>query len=449
MKLLPFKAALVAAAFCAFACSAPAPQPLQTPAFTTRDSAAVQPRMFGIYLPYDETAVAPLPKAPRGYKPCYLTHYGRHGSRYLMNESQYENLHDVLLAAHNDGALTPEGERLYKAYEAVFPAVAGHANELTPIGQLQHKGIATRMMDNYPGLFKGDAQVEVLCTNLERTMLSMFAFCGQLWSANPRLQIHADAPKTLIHTLNPHSVDSRHISPFDLRWRNTTWKPEVDAFRASIIPTDKFLGRMFTSADAVHKFYPLPHEFVMDVYYIAADMPSLDIEQYNFFSFFDTEELKRCAEADNLFYYVAKGPYPAGYLRSSALAFSMLEGLVNDTDADLASGIPVRLRFGHDGCMMAMFCLLGLENWSTSAPDFDRVWDVFNCSGIPMAGNLQYAFWRNGAGDTIVNVRLNERNFSLPLPEVCPGFYRWDDMRALFLEKAQKGREVLNSTPSE
>ena len=27
--------------------------------------------------------------APKGYKPCYLSHYGRHGSRFLIDKNDY------------------------------------------------------------------------------------------------------------------------------------------------------------------------------------------------------------------------------------------------------------------------------------------------------------------------------------------------------------------------
>ena len=38
-------------------------------------------KAYGTDYPY-AFAKAPLTKAPRGYKPFYISHYGRHGSRY-------------------------------------------------------------------------------------------------------------------------------------------------------------------------------------------------------------------------------------------------------------------------------------------------------------------------------------------------------------------------------
>ena len=36
-----------------------------------------------------------LTKAPKGYKPFYISHYGRHGSRYLIGTDDYNNPVDI------------------------------------------------------------------------------------------------------------------------------------------------------------------------------------------------------------------------------------------------------------------------------------------------------------------------------------------------------------------
>ena len=69
-------------------------------------------RAGGVYYMYpfaEHTVTAP----PKGYKPVYLSHYGRHGARYLLNATQYERSVGVLNAAHKAGMLTEEGERVW------------------------------------------------------------------------------------------------------------------------------------------------------------------------------------------------------------------------------------------------------------------------------------------------------------------------------------------------
>ena len=42
------------------------------------------------YCIYPDSALAPLTPAPEGKRPFYISHYGRHGSRYLSNRKGYD-----------------------------------------------------------------------------------------------------------------------------------------------------------------------------------------------------------------------------------------------------------------------------------------------------------------------------------------------------------------------
>src|SRR5574344_2744961 len=53
------------------------------------------------------TPTGKLTPAPENYKPFYISHYGRHGSRYLINPKDYSYPHEVLKSADSAGVLTP------------------------------------------------------------------------------------------------------------------------------------------------------------------------------------------------------------------------------------------------------------------------------------------------------------------------------------------------------
>lgn len=59
-------------------------------------------RAGGVYYAYPTDEIAPDygSKAPKGYKPFYVSHFGRHGSRYLINDDDYTRLMKVLDKAH-------------------------------------------------------------------------------------------------------------------------------------------------------------------------------------------------------------------------------------------------------------------------------------------------------------------------------------------------------------
>ena len=45
----------------------------------------------GVYFmyPFDTPSATP---APKGYEPFYISHYGRHGARYILSNDQYDNV---------------------------------------------------------------------------------------------------------------------------------------------------------------------------------------------------------------------------------------------------------------------------------------------------------------------------------------------------------------------
>lgn len=57
---------------------------------------------------------------PAGYKPFYLSHYARHGSRFLINPDDYEKPLAVMREADGNGVLTELGKRRF-AFWTVSP----------------------------------------------------------------------------------------------------------------------------------------------------------------------------------------------------------------------------------------------------------------------------------------------------------------------------------------
>ena len=51
-------------------------------------------------------------RAPRGFRPVYVSHYGRHGSRYQGSRSFFEQVLPALDALSSGGGLTAVGESL-------------------------------------------------------------------------------------------------------------------------------------------------------------------------------------------------------------------------------------------------------------------------------------------------------------------------------------------------
>ena len=97
-----------------------------------------------------------LTAAPKGYKPFYISHYGRHGSRFLINPSDYSRPLQTLQHADSLGKLTPLGKDVMRRVKMMSDEAYMRLGELTPLGAEQHRQIATRMYERFPEVFAGD-----------------------------------------------------------------------------------------------------------------------------------------------------------------------------------------------------------------------------------------------------------------------------------------------------
>ena len=60
--------------------------------------------------PYLEAAAPALTPAPEGYVPFHINHYGRHGSRWLIDPKQYSSTVAILAKADSVGKLSARGK---------------------------------------------------------------------------------------------------------------------------------------------------------------------------------------------------------------------------------------------------------------------------------------------------------------------------------------------------
>ena len=102
-----------------------------------------------IYTAAKETA------APKGYKPFYISHYGRHGSRYHTGTLYFSKAMTPLQKADSLGLLTAEGKSLLAELQELLDIHQGHFGMLSERGLREHRGIAERMYQRFPEVFSG------------------------------------------------------------------------------------------------------------------------------------------------------------------------------------------------------------------------------------------------------------------------------------------------------
>lgn len=82
-----------------------------------------------------------------GYTPFYISHYGRHGSRWMPHDDRYTWVNRHFEDVSN---LTPLGKKVRKILWRVWDNAQGNGGKLSKLGALQHRGIANRMYQRFP-----------------------------------------------------------------------------------------------------------------------------------------------------------------------------------------------------------------------------------------------------------------------------------------------------------
>ena len=109
--------------------------------------------MCSNYLKYQNPREKYTP-APKGYKPFYISHYGRHGSRYHYSASDYAFFDKLFLSVDSAQALTELGKSVGKRVHQLYVDAHQRAGDLTQTGAKQHMEIAKRMVQSYPDVSK-------------------------------------------------------------------------------------------------------------------------------------------------------------------------------------------------------------------------------------------------------------------------------------------------------
>jgi hypothetical protein len=381
------------------------------------------------YLDYDrQLTTAKLTPAPKGYEPFYMSHYGRHGSRWLINESEYTSPLNTLREAHDEGKLTPLGEATLKKIEDFYPTTIERLGELTTVGERQHHGIGRRMAQNFPELFKTPGlPIDARSTVVIRCILSMEAECEEIMAANPSAHIHNDVSESLQYYLNQSWPDK-------LRDASRKGRPTSNEYRQKYTHPERLMKALFNDQQWVFDNVRAGN-LMRQLFDLAANMQShdTDIELY---SLFTDEEIYDQWRIRNVGWYLDYGAAPQ---TGSLMPFSQANLLKNIIEtADTITMKQATLRFGHEVCVMPLACLLELDNCGAKVENLDTLDAVWrNYRIFPMACNIQLVFYRpkKGNGDILVKALLNEREVRMPANTDQFPYYRWQDLRSYYLKK--------------
>lgn len=379
----------------------------------------------GVYYAYPASSADNTP-APAGYKPFYISHYGRHGSRYLISDNDYTRVSSLLHKAADAGALTPVGKDLMSRLDSVLVEAAGRGGDLSPLGVRQHKAIAARMYGNYPEVFRKGGKVSARSTLVVRCVLSMASFCESLKENNPELDITMESSQRYMPYLCYSTPESNKFNGSE-GW----WKEVYRKFRKSHTSSGRLVGSVFSDNDFVEKYVD-PDDFMWGIYWLASDAQNTEnrISFYDFFTPSEIFDLWQCFNAD---FYARHSSFPAAEGKHLDNAKPLLRNFIKGAEEAISGkGEAATLRFGHDGNVVPFTALLGFDGCAgeeNNPESFYKTWCDWRVS--PMAANIQMILFRNEkkTDDILVKFLHNEKETRIPVATDMWPYYRWNDVK--------------------
>lgn len=371
--------------------------------------------------PYEYLPVAETP-VPKGFKPVYISHYGRHGSRSDW-DGGYKDVLDLFAKAQAANLLTPAGVKAYEDAATIYALHNGMNGRLTPRGAREHRAIAQRMYGKYKKVFKERRRVRAVSSTVPRCLVSMSAFTGELLSLDPTLDLGWDTGEQIMHYCSSndpkdvlqeaYKIILEHAAsvPPDTLYFGANVFTDIDAARAVVGPIGKFMDGTMAFA-AIARSFDLGDELLR----LFSEKDLVHYSQNISLNLF----LRQCNSAE---------------FGDRRMAVPETQALVADViakadDALAAGNIAADLRFGHDYQLLAYAAAIGIEGIGERLTAEQAIyWPGWYYS--PFAGNLQIIFYRNKAGETLVKCYINEREARLL---TLPGgpYYRWEDVKKAF-----------------
>lgn len=392
------------------------------------------------YMVYPDTSEHPMTPPPGGKRPFYLSHYGRHGSRYLSNKKAYDIPYNILKAADSLNKLTDCGKLAFREVCLMRDGSAGRYGDLTELGNEQQRGIVRRMVKHFPEVFQGDVVVQARSTTKTRCILSMGAALQQLVVLNPKLRINMDASE--------HDMWYMNYQDSLLRANMMCRKAQdaYDAFTFKREHNERLMQELFN--DSVYVRMHVDDQWLN--YYLfkmACILQNTPLSsQFSLFDIFTDEEIYHIWQKENAWWYICYGSSLLNGGNEPYTQRHLLRRIIQDADSCILREKPgAQLRFGHETMILPLICLMDINGFGFQTMDLEEVetngWWAFNA--FPMAANLQFVFYRENPGDhdVLLKVLLNEKEAQLPVQTDCAPYYHWADVRRFYLEKLDAYRE--------
>ena len=367
-------------------------------------------------------------KAPKGFKPFYISHYGRHGSRFHTTEAVFCGALNALKTAEAEGNITEAGLYLLKQIDSLHKMHEGMYGALAPKGVREQQALARRMAGRFPEVFKDKdvKRVECYSSDIHRCIVSLAAFTGSLSAQYPELDFTYESGERASKYLRLERGHAESKTYF----RQLMHKEIEDA-----CDWNDVMKIIFSDTSKVKIS---PYEMSSQLWYAWAICECVEGVHIDIFKYFTQEQLLmtwkyNSIHLHNIFVRSEKfGEAPARE------ADPLMEDFITKADAAIASGdIAATFRFGHDNTLLPLAAHFGIYEFSGIHSEADPItekWDIGK--QMCMASNLQLIFYRNKANKVLVKIMFNEKETTIPALTPYVGcYYDWTALREHMLAR--------------
>lgn len=374
--------------------------------------------------------------APKGYEAFYVSHYGRHGSRYAYTPRTYGMIARMLKAEDEKDGLTEFGKQLYARMQAFNETAELRVGDLTPLGWEQHQFIAKTMINSFPAAFRKGARVDAVSSPTPRSIISMGAFCVEVARLRPNIAVYEHQGLIEMQATRPNTKNN----PLQYKGPEliNPYAETSEEYFLRHFPTYKeVLGRMFKDTDRCLDGRT-PFEVFFQLYMLVGGMQSLPEDcRVDLDGLFTPEEFAIMWECDNYERF-------REYYEYKTACSSIYDDMIAKADARIAQGERgADLRFGHDHCLMTLLMIADIEDFDTQPANNDELCYWFQTFRSMMATNLQLVFyapkgWPKKQGDILVKLLFNGEDSRFGKLQTAQGpYYKWEDLKAYLNQRTR------------
>lgn len=419
--------------------------------------------------------------SPAGYKPFYISHYGRHGARLLSKHTYFKTGIEELQKAASEHNLTKTGLELLQDMETILGMHEGMFGILSQKGGKQHREIATHMSENFPEVFSQKDRHEVVAVSsvVPRCLLSMNNFTNELQKHNPNLNFNLLSGNKYMNYIVFYPDDKKEVQDRSYEIYDSLI---INDLKPSNFYEKIFINPEIAQKEIENKSPNNKAEFFKSLYFAGASCNNIDNCSIDIFKYFSNDEIYQLWRANNTFKYselcnsslfgyrnghaaknllrdiISRADYAIGSSNNIDLREIMLDknsySIDNDQNLNTSEpkldgkSIAADLRFGHESGLMPLLSLLRIDGFDKllNPVGVESYWLCYDY--MPMASNIQFIFYKKDSvteNNILVKVLYNEKETFFPEltpwvnPEVSNDnnrangyFYKWSDLKAYF-----------------